>query len=120
MTASRLESIESELRRLEGLDGELDSLNGQKGNVRARDLQRVAASLGFGPKKKKRQGEPVWIGPGGQTASIPAHSKALGVGLANKIIKGLKAAVFYQTETLLDEKNRIKKQQNQLNPWRKI
>ncbi|MEO5858352.1 MAG: hypothetical protein ABIR33_05320 [Pyrinomonadaceae bacterium] len=114
MTVSRLDVIESELLKLGALDAELASLKLQGGNVRARDLQRLAQTMGFGPKRKKRGGEPTWIRDSGTTISIPDHSGTLGKGLASKIIKGMRDELFIMTEALKDEKEVISGQTNQL------
>ncbi len=113
MDSSRLASIESELRKLDQLDEELAALKLQGGNIKARDLQRLAQNMGYGPKRKKRRGEPTWICESGSTVSIPDHSGTVAKGTASKIIRDLRDEVFDRQEALKDEKDRIKNQENQ-------
>lgn len=116
MSEKRLEEIEREIRRLDGFDDELESLKLQSGNVRSRDLERIAAAIGM-TRQKKQRGEPKWR-IGTHFVPIPSHPKPRGKGMGIKLCKQLQAVIFELREALADEKNEITKKKNQFRNWR--
>lgn len=116
MGNAEINEIKHLLRKLDKLDRELENLKRNAGNIRHRDLAKIARKMGM-ERSKTRNTEPYFeseLLPDTSPIPIPDHSGTLGKGLSIRIIKQLQDHLFLLREDLLDKEGRINKQRNEL------